>query len=120
MQELVKVLPEWINVTLLRRAIQSYKNDESIEVTDFSIKSTFTEHIASEMYKCSIDFQSSNAKKCETLNVIVKAEPIVDGIEKVATVGPLFENEIKMYTSTLPAISRLYERFGIKIDFAPE
>lgn len=119
MQEPVNDLPEWINIAFLQKAIRSYKNDDSIEIIDFSIKSGFSEHIASVMFQCKIEFKSFNSK-CETLHVVVKASPINDGIKSIATEGPLFENEIEMYTSTIPAFRQLYERSGIKIDLAPE
>lgn len=119
MQQPANVSPEWINVALLQKAIRSYRNDDSIEIIDFSIKSGFSEHIASAMFQCKIDFKSFNSK-CETLNVVVKARPITDGIKLIAAEGPLFVNEIKMYTNTIPAFHQLYERSGIKIDLAPE
>ncbi len=119
MQEPVKVCPEWINVELLENAARRYKNDDSVEVEDFVVKSGFSEHLASVMFQCRIHLKLLGAKH-ETLNVVVKANPITDGLEAAASEGPLFENETRMYTSTIPAFEQLYKRFGMKIDLAPE
>lgn len=119
MQESAKVLPEWISVEFLQNAIRTYKSDNSIEIIDFLMKSIFDEHFASTMFQCKIDFNSSNFE-CESLDVVVKAKPITDGIKAVASEGPLFENEIRMYTKTIPAFQELYKRSGLEIEFAPE
>lgn len=120
MQQEEEVIPEWITVKLLRRAIRSYKNDDSVEVEDFFIKSGFCEHVASALFQCRIDLKYANSK-CETLNVIVKARPtIVGGLKSIASEGPLFENEIRMYSNTLPEFNNLFKRVGLNIDLAPE
>lgn len=112
-----KSSPEWLNVELLQKAVRNYKNDYNVQIKDFSIQSGFSEHIASEMFQCKIDFESCNSSKCETLNVVIKARSTTN---EVAADGPLFENEIQIYTNTIPLIHRLFERNGIKINLAPE
>lgn len=121
MQKPEKASPNWINVKFLQKAIRIYKNDDSMEVKDYAINSVLADHIASTMFRCRIDFKSSTHSTCEleTLNVVIKAQP-TEGIESVATEGPLFETEIRMYRITIPAIHQLYKRFGVNINFAPE
>lgn len=116
----MEAIPDWMNVVLLQNAIRSYKNNDCVEITDFLIKSAFSEHIASTMFQCSIDFKSPSSKR-ETLNVVIKAKPTSDDeFVAIASKGPVFENEINIYTSTIPAFHQFFDRFGIKIDMAPE
>lgn len=121
MQAPVEVSPEWITIDLLQQAIRSYRNDDLIEVVDYAVKSGFDEHIASVMYSCRIDLKHPNdASSSETLDVIIKARPVTDGLVNVASEGPLFENEIRMYTETIPAFNKLFRRFGMEnIDLGP-
>lgn len=109
--------PVWITIELLQKAVRSYKSDDSLKVDDFAIKSGFSEHFASVMVQCKIDYRSVNSKQ-ETLHVVIKAKPIAEGVERIE--GPMFENEIKMYTTTLPAFKRLFKRFGMNDDLTPE
>lgn len=120
MQKSENISPDWINFEFLQKAIRIYKNDDSVEVQDFKIKSGsgFTEHIASTMFQCKIDFNYSNCER-ETLHIVIKASPVV-GLERMVTNGPLFENEMKMYRNTIPAIHQLYGRSGLNINLAPE
>lgn len=111
--------PEWITIELLQKAVRSYENDDSLEVQDFTVKSGFSEHFASVMFQCKIDYKSVNSER-KTLHAILKARQITEGLKTIACEGPLFENEIRMYTSTLPAFKRLFERSGLNIDLAPE
>lgn len=111
--------PVWITIELLQKAVRSYKNDDSLKVENFAIKSGFSEHFASVMVQCKIDYRSVNSKH-ETLHVVIKAKPIAEGVERIECEGPMFENEIKMYTTTLPAFKRLFKRFGMNDDLTPE
>ncbi|XP_037030046.1 uncharacterized protein LOC119069927 [Bradysia coprophila] len=119
MQQPANACPEWVTIELLRKAVRSYKNDDTFEVNDFSVKSGFSEHFASVMLQCKIDCKSVNTER-ETLNVVVKARQIIEGLKAIACEEAMFENEIRMYTSTLPAFNRLFARFGMNIDLAPE
>ncbi|KAJ6632788.1 hypothetical protein Bhyg_15948 [Pseudolycoriella hygida] len=118
MEDSTQVSSKWITSTLFEKAIASYKNEETIKIQDFIIETGFGEHLASTIFRCKIDFTSSNSEN-ETLHVVVKAHP-TDTDGRATFEGPLFQNEIRMYTSTLPAFHQLYERFGVKVDFAPE
>lgn len=121
MGESTKAKPDWLNNVLLQKALQSYKNDSTIDVSDFTINAGFSEHFGSSMFQITIEFTSKKFPKSkpESLNVVVKAKPEVDkGITIDA--GPLFETEIKMYNEVLPAMNQLFERSGMKVDLAPE
>lgn len=111
--------PKWVTIQLLQKVVRSYKKDDSFDVEDFSVKSDFNEHFASVLFQCKINCKSENSQR-ETLNVIVKARQITDGMTTISCEAPMFENEIRMYTSTLPAFNRLFARFGMNIDLAPE
>lgn len=122
-QQTTQATPEWLNSNFLQNALKSYRHDGTIEVLNFKLKQGFSEHFASEMFQCSIDFKSTKYPKSEpeTLDVVIKASPIGDDLKmKVVTGGPLFRNEIRMYKESIPAIHQLFERNGMKIVFAPE
>ena len=120
MQSQEEKTPEWLDNIFLRKALQSYKRDESIEVVDFIISTGFSEHFASTMYQCKVNFRSVESGEA-TLNVVIKAKPVNDGLKmNVVAGGPLFETEIRMYSETIPAIHHLFERNGINLKFGPE
>lgn len=75
------------------------------------------------MFQSRIDFKSTKHPKSEpeTLSVVIKAKPVGDELKsKLLGDGPMFENEIRMYKETLPAIHQLFERSGLKAEVAPE
>lgn len=100
--------------------IKSYKNDDTIEITNFELKSGLGEHFGSQMHRATIEFRSDKYSLNETLNVVIKVKPSDPNLEQVVAAGPLFETEIEAYLRVIPAMNRLYERSGRKIDFAPE
>lgn len=117
------VLPTWLDKAFCQKAFRSFRNDVTIEILNFEMASSFNEHFCSTMFKLKIEFQSSKYPKSEpeTMNVVVKVKPISDEIKmQVVADNPLFENEIRMYKETLPAIHNLFERSGVKIEFGPE
>lgn len=114
---------DWINVVFLEKVMRSYKNDDTIQVITFKIKPCFQEHFASIMFPCQIEFKSSKYPKSELerVNVIVKSKPNNEAGKRITfTDGPLFDNEILMYSVTIPAINQLFERIGMKTKLAPE
>lgn len=123
MQKGPEEIAEWVNEALLRRALQSYKNDETVELVKFEIKPGFSEHYASKMYRAKLEFNSTKFPQTENeiFSVVIKTKPINDPkIEAIVAGGPLFETEVEVYQKVLPAMQQLYERNGIKVDFAPE
>lgn len=121
MEQMKDNKPDWLDNALLTKALQNYKNDDNIKVSSFTINTGFSEHFCSSMVQTKIEFSSSRFPKSEpeTLNVVVKAKPVGDK-SRLQEAGPLFENEIKMYKEVLPAINQLFERSGMKVEFAPE
>lgn len=120
MQSQEEKTPEWLDKVFLRKALRSYKRDDSIEVDDFMISTGFSEHFASTMFQCKVSFSSIESGEA-TLNVVIKAKPVNDGLKmNVVAGGPLFETEIRMYNETIPAIHQLFERNGLKVKFGPE
>lgn len=114
---------EYLNEALLTRAIQSYKNDETIELVKFEINPAFSEHYASKMYRSKIEFKSTKYPRSENevLSVVIKTKPVNDPkIELILSGGSLFETEMEMYEKVLPAMHQLYENNGLNIKFAPE
>lgn len=115
--------PEWLNIDFLQKALSNYKNDNSVKVLNFEISKNFGEHYGSEMLKCSIDFISGDKEPAkENLKVVIKSMSV--GEDKISLIrdasSKIFNTEIKMYTETIPAINKLFETNGIKVDFAPE
>lgn len=75
------------------------------------------------MLEVKIEFSSSEIPKSqpEILNVVIKTKPLGEGFNaKVVADGPLFENEIRMFKETIPAINQLFERSEMEIDLGPE
>lgn len=123
MDQTVEEAPEWLDNKFLKKALQSYRNDDTIEVLNFTTNTSFSEHFASTMFQSTIDFKSSKNPQSEpeSLNVVIKAKPVNEGFKmNLAASGPLFETEIKMYTETIPAIQQLFERSGMNIELGPE
>lgn len=111
---------DWINNEFLQSITRRYKNDNTVEVITYKTKPTFKEHFASIMFPCQIDFKSFNSE-IQTLHVVIKASPKNETGKRITfTDGPLFDNEISMYTRTIPAIDRLFELAGFGIKLAPE
>lgn len=116
-----KFLPKFIDKKFLQKAIKSYKNDDTIQLIDYSVNSAFSQHFASEMFQVKINFLSTKHSKTEVINVVIKAKPIKDVLKmEVVAGGPLFETEISMYRKALPAIQRLFEQNGIEFKCFPE
>lgn len=116
-------VPKWLNQDFLEKAIRSYRNDATITIASFEFGHGFSEHYASQMYSCSMRFNSSKYPKesCEVLNVVIKVEPPKDDIKSaVIANGPLFATEILMYKETLPLINELLAHHGYKYDLSPE
>lgn len=119
----VDQVPEWLDKSFLQMALRSYRNDDSVEVLNFTIKSSFCEHFASTMFQSKIDFKSSKYPKPdpESLSVVIKVKPVIEDLRmEVVSSGPLFETEICMYKETIPAINNLFERSGMKVVMGPE
>lgn len=116
-------VPNWLNQDFLEKAIRSYRNDATIKVITFEFGHGFSEHFASQMFSCKMEYTSSKYPKdtSEKLNVVIKAEPSSDDVKSaVIANAPLFKTEILMYTETLPIIKDLLERNGLKYELTPE
>ncbi|CAH1709563.1 unnamed protein product [Chironomus riparius] len=123
MENKVEEVPEYLNSALLTKAIQSFKNDETIELIKFEINPAFSEHYASKMYRSKMEFKSTKYPQSENevLNVVIKTKPVNDPmLDMVLSGGPLFETEMEMYEKVLPGMHQLYERNGMKVEFGPE
>jgi Ecdysteroid kinase-like family len=121
MQHVEESVPEWLDNSFLQKAMRSYRRDDTIEVLSFTMKTGFSEHFASTMFQSQIVFKSSKYPEPQTLNVVIKAKPVNEGLKmKVVSGGPLFETEIRMYNETIPAIHQLFERSGLKVELGPE
>jgi hypothetical protein len=113
--------PAWINKEFFEEAFRKYRNDSSIQVLSYKFGEGFSEHFASEMYSCQIEFHSSKFSKTEFKNVVLKVQPSNESSNSaVVSDRPLFETEIRMYTKTIPAINELFKRSGLKCELAPE
>jgi hypothetical protein len=116
-------IPEWLDKHFLGKVVKTYKKDDSIEILDFKTNTGFSEHFASTMFQCKIDFKSLKYPKSEheTLKVVIKAQPVDEGLKMaVVSGGPLFETETKLYQEVLPAFHQLFERNGLNVEFGPE
>lgn len=117
------LVEEFLNRELLQKALKSYKNDDTIEIENFTISPAFGEHYASEMFRSKIEFKSSKfstQREIQSIAVVIKIKPSSDSNLAVVTQGPLFETEIEMYKNILPAFTELYQKNGQNIEFAPE
>lgn len=114
---------DWINNKFLETVVRTFKNDDTIQVLTYKSKSCLKQHFASIIFPCQIDFQSLKYpnSRIETLNVIVKARPNNEAGNIITfTDGPLFDNEISMYNTTIPAINQLFENAGFASTIAPK
>lgn len=115
-------VPDWLNNAFLQNALSSYKNDDSVKVSDFKVNKNFSQHYASSMLQCQINFATKTSAS-ETIHVVIKAEPLDDEMKMKLvseSLPSLFSNEITMYRETIPAIRKLFAKHGYNVDFAPE
>lgn len=112
--------PEWLSKSFLQEALIRFKNDETIEVLNFDVGgATLVDHFASTMVKSRIEYKSADSE-LEVKSVVIKVKPMGDGfIVRNVSSGPLFDNEIRMYTQTLPAMRQLFERSGMEFKMVP-
>lgn len=113
--------PEWLDKAFLENVLQTFKADSTIEVLSFDVEKGHS--FLSSMLRAKIEFSSSTIPKSqpETLSVVIKTKPLGEGFNaKVVADRPLFENEIRMYEETIPAINQLFDRSGMKVDLVPE
>lgn len=97
-----KAVPLWINKEFLVTALKHYKNDESVKVKHYEISCTKCETELS----AKIEFVTVNNQCSETVNVVIKVNPN--------------NNEIKMYSRTLPMIQKLFAKYGEQVKLCPE
>ena len=123
MESAAEKLPKWLDMAFFKKILSSYWNDDSIEALSFEMKSGFSEHFGSSLFRCKIDFKSlKNAELLEnSIDVVVKAQPMNDGVEdNVGGQIPLFKTEIKMYNEVIPAINQLFNKNGLNVTLGPE
>lgn len=116
-------VPQWLNEDFLKRAIRSYKRDDSVEVVKFSASPAFAEHYASKMFRVNLEFKSKRYAHTdnEVLSVVIKAQRSdVSELVPFVVEVPLFDTEIEMYEKVIPVMNQLYRRNEIKAAFAPE
>lgn len=97
-----KDVPVWINEEFLMNALKHYKNDESVKVKDYEISCTNCD----TEFSAKITFVTANNPCSEMVNVVIKVNPN--------------NNEIKMYSRTLPMIQKLFRKYGEQVKLCPE
>lgn len=97
-----KNVPLWLNKEFLVTALKQYKNDESVKVVEHNVSRT----LCDSEYRATITFDTANSQCSETVNVVIKVNPKND--------------EIKMYSRTLPKIQQLFEKYGEQVKLCPE
>lgn len=97
-----KDVPVWINKEFLVTALKHYKNDESVKIEEYEISCTDCE----TEYSAKIAFVTANNQCSEMVNVVIKVNPNND--------------EIRMYSRTLPMIQQLFEKYGEQVKLCPE
>ena len=98
----LKEVPVWINEEFLVKALNHYKNNESVKIEHYEICSTDCK----TEYSAKITFLTANNQCSETVNVVIKVNPNND--------------EIKMYSRTLPMLQQLFEKYGEQVKLCPE
>lgn len=112
--------PEWIDTKFFQKVLKTFKNDESIQVIDFTVSTSFSEHFGSQMFQSKVNFQSAKYQKTESISLVIKSEPVDEALKTEVAAGPVFQTEIRMYQETIPAMQQLFERSGIKGKIGPE
>lgn len=97
-----KVVPKWLNEEFLVKALKHYKDDESVKIEHYEISCTNCE----TEFSAKITFVSSDNQCSESVNVVIKVNPNND--------------EIIMYSRTLPMILELFEKYGEQVKLCPE
>lgn len=116
------VKPKWLTEIFLKNALSKFTK-ENIRVLKFEAAPVIEGHFASSLMKAKITYKSMRYSNCDikVMNVIIKSRPTGDDlVSQIASAGPLFETEIQMYDSTIPAIHNLLRRCGLKASLAPE
>ncbi|XP_011501669.1 PREDICTED: uncharacterized protein LOC105365253 [Ceratosolen solmsi marchali] len=104
------MIKKLIDIKLIQKVMQESENDYSIEVNDivFIFATNKGDNYASEMFRASIEYTRSNGIKKEKKSLIIKAEPLSEGLQKdLITKSELFTTEMNMIMNTLVKMNEL-------------
>lgn len=109
------VPPSFVTEKFIRDlAVSSERDDDELQLTSYEVKpgSSAGDHYASIMFKIIVSYQS-RGKTVSGRRFILKTMPETSCQKKdLLQDVPIFANEIRMYTKTLPAMEEILSRFG--------
>ncbi|XP_001648771.2 uncharacterized protein LOC5564426 [Aedes aegypti] len=113
--------PVWLNDSFLEHAVQNFEKDSSIKIINGCELRPATkggDHYASIMFRTTVRYRSERQLDEKTLKLVIKAQPTAEGFKKELTKdNSLFGTEIKMYSEILPAMKKLLEDAGERMEF---
>jgi hypothetical protein len=113
--------PDWLNEAFMEKALSISRKDSLPTVSGFSAKPSLVGNFASSLFHCTMTITTQSDSKLEASYMMIKIEPVNEGLKRdIASEGPLFETEIKMYNEVIPIMTQLFKSKGLNVDFAPE
>lgn len=110
------VPPSFVTEKFIRDlAVSSEGGDDDLQLTSYEVKpgSSAGDHYASIMFKIIVSYQMGKGKTVSGRRFILKTMPETSCQKKdLLEDMPIFANEIRMYTETLPAMEEILSRFG--------
>jgi hypothetical protein len=82
--EKLDIVKKLVDIEFSEKILRKAENDLSIEVHDieFTFATKKGDNFASEMFRATIEYTRLNSRKKEKKSIIIKTEPLVEGIQK--------------------------------------
>lgn len=103
--------PDYISKTLLEKSLKNGFNTSNIVINDYEITmgSSVGENYCSDIYRAKIVYTKDGKANKETISLIIKAMPFIETRSPTLDSLEVFEKEVKMYTETIPKISKVLD-----------
>lgn len=101
-------IPEFISKELFEKALRNGLQNNDIAVTDLSVQmgTSSGDNYCSEIYRAAVTYTKSGIRN-NKISLIVKSMPFLEHRGPILDDLEVFDKEVKMYTETLPRMSRL-------------
>uniref|UniRef100_A0A1I8NX34 CHK kinase-like domain-containing protein n=1 Tax=Stomoxys calcitrans TaxID=35570 RepID=A0A1I8NX34_STOCA len=108
--------PAWIEEEFLQDVLSQYEGKPVAEIIKFELSpaSMKGDHYSTVMLRCKVEYKLDQLpKQTKQKSLIIKTIPSEEGMKRdLLLQSRVFENEISMYTKTLPKIEKILEQFG--------
>ncbi|XP_046431324.1 uncharacterized protein LOC124185047 isoform X2 [Neodiprion fabricii] len=108
--------PAWLDACYVQKVLRKAENDESIEVSDISVRPATAkgDNYMSDMYRIAVEFSrgQGDQRNEEERSLILKLLPQDEFRERMLNETGFFAVELSMMSDTLPRISEILAKFS--------